>query len=82
VPPGIPEGLGGSGCVIYLDKGEDCFLPDIRAPVLSVYSLFACDLGRSWRRICTVRFLVRCPRGGGTLQAPLLPSAQAYPEKM
>jgi len=27
-------------------------------------------------------FPVRCPRGGGTLQAPPLPSAQACPEKV
>jgi len=27
-------------------------------------------------------FPVRCPRGGGTLRAPLCPPAQAFPKKM
>jgi len=43
--------------------------------------ILACDLCRSWRRTFLPGFPVGSPRGGGSLQAPLLPSAQACPKK-
>ena len=43
--------------------------------------ILACDLCRSWRRTFLPGFPVGSPRGGGSLQAPLLPFAQACPKK-
>ena len=46
---------------------------------LFVYSLLACDLSDHGENMYSP-FPVRCPRSGGTLQAALLPSAQACPK--
>ena len=46
-----------------------------------VYSLLACDLS-DHGEIMYSAFPVCCPRCGSPLQAPLLASAQACPQKM
>jgi len=45
-----------------------------------VYSLLACDLARSWRGYVQSGSRPQSALGG-SLQAPLLPSAQAFPKK-
>jgi len=46
-----------------------------------VYSVLACDLGRSWRDYVQ-SYPVCCPRNGGTLQAPLCTPPRPFPRVM
>ena len=80
---------GGTESTFLLEEAEtltrSCYKrrrPRLRAWLFCfVYSLLACDPSDHGEVIYSP-FPVRCPRRGGSLQAPLLTSAQACPENL